>query len=152
MTRPEAFREGMRPNFDCEDEAKFDEGSKVFPYICKMSSNYPDDMYDWLDLPEEKNDAVKTLKEGALLAVELNGKKICIVKVGEQYFGINDRCPHAGTPFHLGTCNKKGIIVCPTHHYKFDVKTGLSADGNHYKIPTFKVKEAKEKFIIGFRK
>jgi nitrite reductase/ring-hydroxylating ferredoxin subunit len=35
----------------------------------------------------------------------------------------------------MGTCNKRGIVVCPTHHYKFDMKTGLSADGNYYKLP-----------------
>lgn len=107
---------------------------------------------EWHALSSTENDSLLNIEEQKLFPVECGGKKICIVKIQGAYYAINNRCPHAGTPFHLGTCNKKGTVVCPTHHYKFDVKTGLSADGNHYKIPTFKIKEENLQFFVGIRK
>lgn len=111
-----------------------------------------DALHDWHELPEEDAQKVKALAEQQLLPVEVAGKRICISKISGQYLAINNRCPHAGTPFHLGSCNKKGIVVCPTHHYKFDMKTGLSADGNHYKLPTYKIRVTSEGISIGIRK
>lgn len=111
-----------------------------------------DDRYDWHELDAELAQKIITLKEQQLFPIELAGKKICIAKSTEKLFGILDRCPHAGTPFHLGSCNKKGVIVCPTHHYKFHLQTGLSADGNHYKLPTFPIVVDGIGVKIGIRK
>ena len=111
-----------------------------------------DERFEWHPLDDDISRSIMSLEQQKLFPLEVAGKKICIVRIENQFLGINNRCPHAGTPFHLGTCNKKGIVVCPTHHYKFDMKTGLSADGNHYKLPVYQIVVEAGKVWIGWRK
>lgn len=111
-----------------------------------------EDWYDWHQLPPADEAALRSMKDQQLYALELAGKKICVAKVDGQWMSILDRCPHAGTPLSMGTCNKIGIIVCPTHHYKFRLSNGLSADGNHYKLPTFPIKVEQDRILLGIRK
>jgi 3-phenylpropionate/trans-cinnamate dioxygenase ferredoxin subunit len=117
-----------------------------------MHSNYQDDFYHWELLNEELSAQLRNLSDQQLLSIQIAGKKVCISRVQGTLMGILDRCPHAGTPLHMGTCNKKGIVVCPTHHYKFDLKTGLSADGNNYRLPVFKIREVGSRLEVGWRK
>lgn len=114
--------------------------------------SYPDERYDWYELPSADAVKIAVMQEQQLLPLHVEGKKICVAKTAEAWYGIADRCPHAGTPLHMGFCNKKGVVVCPTHHYKFSMQTGLSADGNHYKLPTFPVSLHEGKVWIGVRK
>jgi nitrite reductase/ring-hydroxylating ferredoxin subunit len=111
-----------------------------------------DEMYDWHILPEKASIEICALAEQQLYALEIADKKICVTRVAGKWMGILNRCPHAGTPLSMGSCNKKGVIVCPTHHYKFHLHNGLSADGNHYKLPTFPLKIENGTVSLGVRK
>lgn len=117
-----------------------------------MQSSFQDDLYHWEPLNQDQATLLSNLSNQQLVSIEIAGKKVCITRIDGSLMGILDRCPHAGTPLHMGTCNKKGIVVCPTHHYKFDIKTGLSADGNYYKLPVFKIREVGSELEIGWRK
>lgn len=112
-----------------------------------------DPSFDWQQLPDSEAEKILALQNQHLVRIVLDEKKICVTRLEDQFFGINDRCPHAGTPFTLEkTCNKRGIVVCPTHHYKFNIKSGRSEDGNHYKIPNYTFSQDGEKVYIGIRK
>ncbi|MCE9649162.1 MAG: Rieske 2Fe-2S domain-containing protein [Parvibaculum sp.] len=43
-------------------------------------------------------------------------------------------CPHMGAPLDHVEPDAQGCITCPWHGYRFDAKTGLSADGRGLKI------------------
>ncbi|MCO5248262.1 MAG: Rieske 2Fe-2S domain-containing protein [Chitinophagales bacterium] len=106
--------------------------------------------YQWETLPEEDTNKILQLENQQHTLIEWKGRKICVTRLDDKFYGLNDRCPHAGTPFTIGgTCNKRGIMVCETHHYKFDIKTGLSADGNSYKIPHYTFYREDGKLLIG---
>ncbi|MCO5231335.1 MAG: Rieske (2Fe-2S) protein [Chitinophagales bacterium] len=112
-----------------------------------------DSNYIWHQLPEEIAQQLSTLKEQELIHIEWENKKICVSKLNNQLYGVNDRCPHAGTPLSFAkTCNKKGVIVCPTHHYKFDITNGKSTDGNNYKIPNYTFISRENDIFIGMKK
>ena len=65
----------------------------------------------------------KDIPPGAATAVEVEGKKIAIFNVGNQYFAIDDTCTHAGGPLSEGSV--EGFQVnCPWHGAAFDLKTG----------------------------
>lgn len=81
--------------------------------------------------------------------IRFEHRDICVVKTEEGIFGISNKCPHAGAQLHFGHCNKKGVIGCPLHGYKFDIKTGRSADGNNYKLSTYHFKTEEDKLYIG---
>ena len=112
-----------------------------------------DPYYNWTLLPDTEKDKILALENQQLIRIELDEKKICVTNLDGQFFGINDRCPHAGTPLSFAErCNKRGTVVCPTHHYKFNIKNGRSEDGNQYKIPNYIFAQREEGFFIGIRK
>ena len=81
-----------------------------------------------------------------MLKVEDN--RICVVRLEDGIFGLNNICPHAGGALHAGYCNKKGIVTCPLHSYKFDVRNGESADGNNYAARTFKIEKREDGWYV----
>jgi nitrite reductase/ring-hydroxylating ferredoxin subunit len=106
---------------------------------------------DW-KLADE--DTTLKVKEALLLKpfrLKFDGKDICVVKTEDGIFAISNKCPHAGAQLHFGHCNKKGIVGCPLHGYKFDIKTGRSADGNNYKIASYLFKTEEDKLYIGIQ-
>jgi nitrite reductase/ring-hydroxylating ferredoxin subunit len=105
----------------------------------------------WHELSDDSKQLLEQLKMQQLAKLTFDGKAICVTKLEDGLFGIHNTCPHAGAQFHHGHCNKKGIVGCPLHGYKFDIKTGRSADGNNYKIAHYQFKIEADKLYIGFK-
>ncbi len=105
----------------------------------------------WHELSDETKIAFDNLKIQQLAKFTFHEREICVVRLTDGFFGINNRCPHAGASLHHGHCNKNGIIGCPLHGYKFNIKTGLSSDGNNYKIPYYVFKIENNKLFIGLK-
>ena len=103
----------------------------------------------WHELSDETRQHLEQLKLQQLAKLTFDGKVICVTKLEEGFFFIYNTCPHAGAQFHHGHCNKRGIVGCPLHGYKFDIKTGRSADGNDYKIAHYRFKIEEDKLYIG---
>ncbi|MCB9032450.1 MAG: Rieske 2Fe-2S domain-containing protein [Chitinophagales bacterium] len=103
----------------------------------------------WTALSDDVKTAFENLQLFQTAKYVFEGKSICVVKLEDGIFGINNRCPHAGAQLHYGHCNRKGIVSCPLHGYKFDIKTGNSADGNHYKLVRYKFKIENDILYIG---
>lgn len=56
--------------------------------------------------------------------VDINGDRITLFNIDNQYYAILDTCPHKNTaPLVRGTLDGVGI-KCPNHGYRFDLKTG----------------------------
>lgn len=105
----------------------------------------------WYPLSDEIKQAFLQLKMQQLAKFTFQEKDICVVRLEDGWHGISNRCPHAGASLHHGHCNKKGIVSCPLHGYKFDVQTGMSADGNNYKIPRYNFKLENDILYIGIK-
>lgn len=105
----------------------------------------------WKELTKETKELFENLKPFQLAKFSYDGKVICVARTEEGIFGIHNTCPHAGAQLHHGHCNKKGIIGCPLHGYKFDVKTGRSADGNNYKLANYPFKIENDTLYIGIK-
>lgn len=63
------------------------------------------------------------IKPGGMTAVEIEGLKIGICKVGDSYYAIGDICTHDGAPLEGGELIGDQI-ECPRHGARFDVKSG----------------------------
>ena len=103
----------------------------------------------WYELSSEIKLQLESLKIQQLTTIIFQDKAICITRLEDGFFGIHDVCPHAGAKLHDGSCNKKGVVSCLLHGYKFDIKTGRSADGNDYKIAHYRFKIEEDKLYIG---
>lgn len=63
--------------------------------------------------------------EGYPLAVTLpDGAAVCLVRHGDTIYAVEDRCPHRDFPLSGGDVVAPGVLECPWHGARFDVRTG----------------------------
>jgi len=62
--------------------------------------------------------------EGAKL-ISCRGRQIALINHQDQFYAIENRCPHKAGPLGLGAI-KNGMITCPWHRFRFDLQTGRS--------------------------
>ncbi len=81
--------------------------------------------------------------------VIIAGKKICITKWRDKWYGCATRCPHAGGALIGGYIDALGNIVCPVHHYRFSLASGRNTSGEGYFLKTYKVENREDGWYIG---
>lgn len=66
---------------------------------------------------------VADLADPGKLCLELDERSIVLVRVGSEFFCLDDICTHDGGPLGEGSfCDF--ALACPRHGAKFDVRTG----------------------------
>lgn len=70
--------------------------------------------------------------------VRFKGRDVAVFHRSGQFFALDNRCPHQGGP--LGEGHFDGMsVVCPWHHWDFDLKTGKSRLGPDVCVRVFRV-------------
>ena len=77
--------------------------------------------------------------EGEGRTVSVDNKLIAVFRVGEEYFAIDDVCPHMGASLGGGYV-EKGIVTCPWHAWRFRLADGAWADNPRLKISCYPVR------------
>jgi nitrite reductase/ring-hydroxylating ferredoxin subunit len=77
-------------------------------------------MGQWIDVLD-----VTELPPGAVRRVQAGERRLAICNEQGRVYAVDHACPHAGGPLGRGTLTD-GRLVCPVHHWAFDLKTGLS--------------------------
>jgi len=80
------------------------------------------------------------LSVGSKKMVVVDGKEILLTNIDGSYYAIANKCPHMGGSLVKGTL-EDGIITCPRHGSKFDVKTGRAVGGPKILFMKFNVKD-----------
>jgi nitrite reductase/ring-hydroxylating ferredoxin subunit len=57
------------------------------------------------------------------VAVSVDGRSVCLVRLEDGVFGFDDRCPHRGGSLARGSVCES-VITCAFHTWQFDVRTG----------------------------
>tara|TARA_R110002095_G_scaffold173522_8_gene150885 strand:- start:196 stop:516 length:321 start_codon:yes stop_codon:yes gene_type:complete len=57
------------------------------------------------------------------LEVFIGDTPVLLIQLDDQVFAIEDVCTHDGQPLTNG-CIEEGVIICPRHGARFDIKTG----------------------------
>ncbi|MGQ4618834.1 Rieske 2Fe-2S domain-containing protein [Nocardia sp. R7R-8] len=69
------------------------------------------------------------LPEGEMIGVEVAGLKICLARIGGDYYAINDVCTHFATRLSDGElCSDEMAVQCPLHDSKFSLVDGTPDD------------------------
>jgi nitrite reductase/ring-hydroxylating ferredoxin subunit len=95
------------------------------------------------------------IQAGNCKIVTVKGREIGIFKVGEDFYGLINRCPHQGAPLCRGEIVSRLVapspgdyrltrpgemIRCPWHCWEFDIRTGQSlCDPNSVRARAFGV-------------
>jgi 3-phenylpropionate/trans-cinnamate dioxygenase ferredoxin component len=67
--------------------------------------------------------SVDDVAPGQLLAVEVNGLRVCLANVDGDVFAFKDNCSHKDFPLSSGHL-EDGVIECAWHGARFDVRSG----------------------------
>jgi nitrite reductase/ring-hydroxylating ferredoxin subunit len=65
----------------------------------------------------------KDIQSSMMMAVEVNGEKVCIANVEGKYYAIGNVCTHMGGPLAEGRL-EGSVVQCPWHGSRFDITTG----------------------------
>ena len=52
---------------------------------------------------------------------------VLVLRLGQEFFAIDNRCPHMGFPLHRGDVHD-GLLDCHWHHARFDITCGGTLD------------------------
>lgn len=71
--------------------------------------------------------------------IEVEGKEIALFRSDGSVYAIDNLCLHEGGPLGHGPV-KDGIVTCPWHLWRFDVRTGAMVEASSMKVDCFAVK------------
>ena len=66
---------------------------------------------------------LNTLQSGVPVKLEKGGKSICVTRIGDEVFAIDDTCTHAEASLSEGEVSGF-TIECWLHGAQFDLRTG----------------------------
>lgn len=95
------------------------------------------------------SEAELAFSANGVAVVEVKGKKICIAKHQQEWYGFAFKCPHAGGIMADGYIDAVGNVVCPLHRYKFSLKNGRNTSGEGYYLKTYPVNISEEGIFLG---
>lgn len=87
--------------------------------------------------------------------VDVGGRPVGVISVGEEFYAVSDRCPHMGASMCTGSLSgtlvaaaphelvygrDDRVLRCPWHGWEFDLETGRSLlEPRRYGLRTFEV-------------
>jgi nitrite reductase/ring-hydroxylating ferredoxin subunit len=71
---------------------------------------------------------ISVVRAGLPLDIELNGSQFRIIDLDGKLIAYSTRCPHMLGPLGEGRIDG-GVVECPWHGYRFDVRTGACVSG-----------------------
>ncbi len=75
--------------------------------------------------------AVEQVPRGAGKVVYFCGREVAIYNVAGRFFAVDNLCPHRQAALSTGTLSPQGVVTCPWHGARFDVRTGKGLPGPH---------------------
>ena len=103
--------------------------------------------YKWYKIAETVADL--HFGDRHIVQVEVAGKHICVVKKNNNLAACTAKCPHAGGNMAEGYLDNADNIVCPIHHYIFNLETGRDITGEGYFLKIFPVKVNEVGIFLG---
>ena len=69
--------------------------------------------------------ALEELTDGESTRVDIDGRTLAVVRLGQQVYVIGDRCSHADVSLSEGEVDGDACTIeCPKHGSEFDLRTG----------------------------
>jgi len=82
---------------------------------------------------------VEDFDEGVGRAFAVNERMVAVFRRGDQFFAIDDICPHMGASLAEGHLEAE-TVSCPWHAWRFCIRDGTWEDNPRIKIDSFPVR------------
>ena len=79
--------------------------------------------------------------EGQTRLARVGVRPVAVTRQRGRVYVYNDRCPHAGSPLHVGRLTPGGI-ECGRHRWVFDLDSGVCREHPLYKLRSYDTREA----------
>ena len=83
--------------------------------------------------------SVADFTTGSGKAVIVDGRMVAVFRDGDDWFAIDDLCPHMGASLAEGHVEGR-CVTCPWHAWRFSVENGQWEDNPRVAVETFEVK------------
>ena len=103
----------------------------------------------WVKIFSNPSEADARIQDGSTKLLIVQQKRICLARVGDQYYAVEDKCTHNGESLSKGSINYLGEVVCPWHGHRFQLKTGRESSERSHDLETYPVKVDETGFYIG---
>ncbi|MEQ8424413.1 MAG: Rieske 2Fe-2S domain-containing protein [Cyclobacteriaceae bacterium] len=94
-------------------------------------------------------DAHNLIKPGGTQLLVVHKKRICLARVDDNFFAVEDKCSHNGESLSKGSVNYLGEVVCPWHGYRFRLSSGRESAERSRDLETYPIKQDETGFYIG---
>jgi 3-phenylpropionate/trans-cinnamate dioxygenase ferredoxin component len=74
----------------------------------------------------ERVASVEDVPPGGRVSIFVDDTPALLVRVGDEFFAIEDVCSHDGQPLTNGPVGCDCSIICPRHGAKFNLRTGAA--------------------------
>ncbi|MDX1811500.1 MAG: Rieske (2Fe-2S) protein [Gammaproteobacteria bacterium] len=64
------------------------------------------------------------LQNEELKAFTVDNQKVLLIRLGDEVYATEPKCPHMKLPLEKGTVLDSSRIQCKFHHAEFDIKSG----------------------------
>ena len=82
---------------------------------------------------------VADFEDGQGQAVPVDGRMVAVFRKGDEWYAIDDLCPHMGASLAEGYVEDH-TVTCPWHAWRFCIKDGTWEDNPRTKVDCFEVK------------
>ena len=90
------------------------------------------------------------VREGVLLARDVEGERILIVRLAGGVHAFVDQCPGSPLTLNAGLVHG-GVLLCPWHDCRFDLLTGRRLDREGTGLAPVQVAESADEVKVGMR-
>jgi nitrite reductase (NADH) small subunit len=94
--------------------------------------------------------AVSELSASEGRIVEAAGTWIAVFVADGKTYAIDNACPHMAGPLGAGECHD-GIVTCPIHGWRFDVRTGEAPTNPNTKVECFETRVSDGRVFVRLR-
>lgn len=82
---------------------------------------------------------VSDFEDGRGQAVPVADRMVAVFRQGDQFYAIDDLCPHMGASLAEGMVDDD-TVTCPWHAWRFCIKDGTWQDNPRVKVDRFEVR------------
>jgi len=93
---------------------------------------------------------MERIKVNEVRSIQLTNKRICFARLSDGFYALDDKCPHAQGSLGEGKCDNEENVICPSHRYKYDIKTGKGKQGDY--VNAYPVELREDGLYIGLMK
>jgi len=103
----------------------------------------------WVKIFSDRQEALRKIADGTTQLLIVNQTRICLARIQDKFYGVQDKCSHNGESLSKGKINYLGEVVCPWHGYRFDLNTGRECGEKSNDLVTYPIKIDETGFYVG---